>query len=286
MEMKKALAIGLFLASVFVALTACRAAENDDVYVISREDGSGTRGAFVELLNIEEKNENGEKIDKTTLYAEITNNTAVMMTSVMSDRNSIGYISLGSLSDIVKPLKINGVEPSIKTIQDGSYPLSRPFLIATKKEINPLAEDFIAFILSKDGQTVVQDKGYAPIETDTDFSGGKITGRIVVAGSSSVTPVMEALKEAYLLRNPDANIEIQQSDSTTGTNSAIEGICDIAMTSRALKDSEIEKGLSPTTIAMDGIVIIVNSENPVQELSPEQVKNIYVGETTSWSEIQ
>ncbi len=284
--MKKALAIGLFLASVFVALTACRAAENDDVYVISREDGSGTRGAFVELLNIEEKNENGEKIDKTTLYAEITNNTAVMMTSVMSDRNSIGYISLGSLSDIVKPLKINGVEPSIKTIQDGSYPLSRPFLIATKKEINPLAEDFIAFILSKDGQTVVQDKGYAPIETDTDFSGGKITGRIVVAGSSSVTPVMEALKEAYLLRNPDANIEIQQSDSTTGTNSAIEGICDIAMTSRALKDSEIEKGLSPTTIAMDGIVIIVNSENPVQELSPEQVKNIYVGETTSWSEIQ
>ncbi|WP_099204477.1 substrate-binding domain-containing protein [Scatolibacter rhodanostii] len=282
--MKKILAIG-FACLLISQLASCKAADNQLINVISREDGSGTRGAFVELLGIEEKNDKGEKIDHTTLYAEITNNTAVMMTSVMSDRNSIGYISLGSLNEIVKTVKINGVTPSIDSIKDGSYPLARPFLIAVKDNLNPLAQDFIDFIVSKDGQTVVQDKGYAPIDAEKSFSGGKVSGKIVVAGSSSVTPVMESLKEAYLFHNPDAEIEIQQSDSTTGTNSAIEGICDIAMTSRALKDSEVEKGLSPITIAMDGIVIIVNHDNVVDEMTPEQVKDIYVGKTTSWSQL-
>ena len=283
--MKKVTKVGIGILLAVCLLTGCKTADNDTINVISREDGSGTRGAFVELLGIAEKNEKGEEVDLTTLQAESTNNTAVMMTSVLSDRNSIGYISLGSLNDIIKPISIDGVAPSIATVQNGSYPVARPFLIAVKDDLSPLAEDFIAFMVSSEGQTVVSDKGYAPIKAGGSFTGGHTTGKIVVAGSSSVTPVMEALKEAYLLFNPDAAIEIQQSDSTTGANSAIEGICDIGMTSRPLKESEIQKGLTATTIAMDGIVIIVNTENPLETLTREQVKDIYTEKITAWSQL-
>lgn len=282
--MKKIFAFFFLILSSVVLLCSC-AGKNDEIYVISREDGSGTRLAFTELSEILEKQENGELFDKTTPYAEITNNTAVMMTSVMSDVNSIGYISLGSISNIIKPLKIEGVEPTVENIKSGDYKLARPFLIAVKDNISPITQDFINFILSKEGQQVVKDKGYAPLDGTESFNGSKISGKIVIAGSSSVSPVMESLKESYLFRNPNAEIEIQQSDSTTGLNALNEGICDIAMTSRQLKDSETAQGISSEIIAMDGIVLIVNNDNPIDNLTKQEVKDIYTGKTTAWSAI-
>lgn len=270
---------------IFVAFMCSCAAGNDDIYVISREDGSGTRLAFTELSGILTKQENGELFDGTTPYAEITNNTAVMMTSVMSDVNSIGYISLGSISDIIKPVKIEGVEPTVENIKNGDYQLARPFLIAVKDNTSPITEDFINFILSKEGQQVVKDKGYAPLDGAESFNGAKISGKIVIAGSSSVSPVMESLKESYIFQNPNAEIEIQQSDSTTGLNALNEGICDIAMTSRGLKDSEIAQGISSEIIALDGIVLIVNNNNPIDNLTKQEVHDIYTGKITAWSAI-
>lgn len=255
-----------------------------DITVISREDGSGTRGAFVELFGILEADANGKKIDKTTLDADITSSTSVMMTSVANNPYAIGYISLGSLNDTVKALQIDGVQATAENVKNGTYKISRPFHIATKDTVSPLAQDFIDFILSSDGQAVVSSSGYVSASEAPAYSGAKPTGKIVVAGSSSVTPVMEKLREAYLTVNPSAEIEIQQSDSTTGMNSAIEGICDIGMASRNLKDSEVSAGLKATVIAMDGIAVIVNHNNTTDALTAEQVKAIYTGETTTWAE--
>lgn len=255
------------------------------IAVISREDGSGTRGAFIELLGIEEKDENGNKIDRTTLDADITNSTSVMMTSVAGNPSAIGYISTGSMNDTVKAVKIDGVEPTVENIKNGSYTVSRPFNIATRADVSEVAQDFIDYILSDEGQTVVENAGYIAQESTGAFSGGSVEGKIVVAGSSSVTPVMEKLAEAYMAVNSNVDIEVQQSDSSTGMNNTIDGVCDIGMASRDLKDSEMEKGLTSTTIATDGIAIIVNNENPVDDLTAEQVKSIYVGETLNWSEI-
>lgn len=261
------------------------AALNSAIAVISREDGSGTRGAFVELLGIEEKDENGNKVDRTTLDADITNSTSVMMTSVAGNPSAIGYISTGSMNDTVKAVKIDGVEPTVENIKNGSYAVSRPFNIATKDGVSEVAQDFIDYILSDEGQAVVEDAGYIAQESTGAFSGGSAEGKIVVAGSSSVTPVMEKLAEAYMAVNGNVDIEVQQSDSSTGMNNTVDGVCDIGMASRDLKDSEIEKGLTSITIATDGIAIIVNNENPVDDLTAEQVKSIYIGETLNWSEI-
>ena len=257
-----------------------------EINVVSREDGSGTRGAFIELVGVEKKDEEGNKVDYTTDLAEITNSTSVMMTTVAGNKYAIGYISLGSLNDTVKALKVDGVEPSVDTVKSGEYKIARPFNIATTEGLSEVAQDFINFILSDEGQAVVSEKGYISIAQGTSYEATGLSGKITVAGSSSVTPVMEALKEAYVALNPDITIEVQQSDSTTGMTSAIEGICDIGMASRELKDSELEAGLTATQIAMDGIVIIVNNENSLEEITTEQICSNYVGETTDWSEVQ
>ncbi len=255
-----------------------------EITVVSREEGSGTRGAFVELLQVEKKDESGEKIDYTTEEAIITNNTAVMMTTVSGNDSAIGYVSLGSLSDMVKALKVDGVEATVENIKSGEYKVSRPFNIATKEGLSETAKDFIAYILSAQGQEVVLKSGYIPLDNAPAYAGKQVAGKIVVAGSSSVTPVMEKLKEAYGAVNPNAEVEIQQSDSTTGMQSAMDGICDIGMASRPLKDSEVEAGLTSTTIAIDGIAIIVNLENTTDSLTAEQTRKIFTGEVTTWAD--
>ncbi len=256
------------------------------ISVNSREDGSGTRGAFIELFGVEEKDADGNKIDNTTLDANITNSTSVMMTSVAGDTYAIGYISLGSLNDTVKAVKIDGAEATTENVSNGSYKVSRPFNIATKGDISEVAQDFIDFIMSADGQAIVEENHYIKVADAEAYAGSAPAGKIVVAGSSSVSPVMEKLKEAYLAVNPNAEIEIQTSDSTTGMTSTIDGICDIGMASRELKDSEVEAGLASTVIALDGIAVIVNNANPIDDLTTEQVKSIFVGDTTNWADVQ
>lgn len=274
-----ALALILALGMGTTALAA------DEITVVSREEGSGTRGAFIELFGVEVKDADGNKEDMTTEEAEITNSTSVAMTSVAGNPDAIGYISLGSLNDTVKALEIEGVAPSAEGIVDGSYKIARPFNIVLSQNAGDAAKAFVEFILSAEGKAVVVDHGYVAVGEPAPFTGSTVSGKVVVAGSSSVTPVMEKLKEAYAALNPNAEIEVQQSDSTTGIKSAIDGIADIGMASRALKDSEIEAGLTPTVIAMDGIAVIVNKENPVTGLTAEQVRSIYTGETTTWSEL-
>ena len=258
-----------------------------EITIVSREDGSGTRGAFVELFGIEQKDEEGNKVDYTTDEAIISNSTSVMMTTVQSDEAAIGYISLGSLNDTVKAVQIDGAEATVENIKNGSYKISRPFNVVTKGELtNEVAKDFMNFILSTEGQAIVNEAGYISIDGTQSFAGTSPVGKVVVAGSSSVTPVMEKLKEAYVALNPNAEIEIQESDSTTGMTSAMDGICDIGMASRELKDSEIEGGLTATTIALDGIAVIVNETNSMDSLTSESVKGIYTGEMTTWEEAQ
>ena len=264
----------VFASSVFAADGA--------ITVVSREDGSGTRGAFIELFGIEEK-QGDEKVDMTTEEASITNSTSVMMTTVAGDENAIGYISLGSLDDTVKALKIDGAEATAENVAEGTYKVSRPFNIITGEELSDTAQDFVNYIMSAEGQQIVEDNGYIKVDTEAPaYEAGGVSGKVVVAGSSSVTPVMEKLKEAYEEINPDVTVEVQQSDSTTGVNSAAEGICDIGMASRALKDEETELGLTATVIASDGIAVIVNNTNELDGLTSEQVKSIFTGETTEW----
>ena len=258
---------------------------SNDISIVSREDGSGTRGAFIELFGIEEK-QGDQKVDMTTEDAQITNNTSVMLTTVAKDDYAIGYVSLGSLDDSVKALKIDGAEATEENIKDGSYKVSRPFNIATKGDpTNEVAKDFIDYILSKDGQQVISDNGYISNDDAADYAGTAPSGKCVVGGSSSVSPVMEKLIEAYKKVNPNAEIELQTSDSTTGMTSTIEGSYDIGMASRELKDSETSEGLKATVIATDGIAVIVNKNNPADELSSEQVKEIYTGSYTTWDEV-
>ena len=279
------MALAAVMAAGMAVPTMAADMSSDPITVVSREDGSGTRGAFIELFGVEEKDADGNKVDNTTEEAEITNNTAVMMSTVAGDVDAIGYISLGSLNDSVKAVKIDGVEATAENIKSGEYKVSRPFNIATNGEVSDVAQDFIDYILSPEGQAVIEENGYISIDDVKDTESTQPEGKVVVAGSSSVTPVMEKLKEAYAEVNPNAEIEIQQSDSTTGMTSAIDGICDIGMASRELKDEELEAGLTSTTIANDGIAIIVNNDNPTDDLSVDQVKSIYVGETTTWGDL-
>lgn len=299
--MKKSIVLTLAAALLLFSLVGCGNKDNTDenagnadskkgtsgpITVISREDGSGTRGAFIELFGIEEKNADGDKVDLTTDSAEITNNTAVMMSSIASDPSAIGYLSLGSLNNTVKALKIDGVAPSAEGVKDGSYKVARPFNIATKGDLSPVAQDFLAFIMSTEGQDVVESKGYIRVDDSGAYNGTKAAGKIVVAGSSSVSPVMEALKEAYVKLNPNAEINIQTNDSSIGMKSVQDGICDIGMASRELKESELAAGLTAKVIAMDGIVVAVNPESTIDGLSSEQVKNIYTGDLADWGEVQ
>ena len=291
---KKYLAFALVSVLMLSALTGCGNKNGGDsgkfdmsreINVLTREDGSGTRGAFIELFGIEQKNEAGEKIDYTADTAAVTNSTSVMMTTVAGDLYSIGYISLGSMNDTVKAIQIDGCEATIENIKNGTYKIARPFNIATKDGLSDTAQDFIDFIMSADGQAVIEENGYISVSDAGSYSGEMDSGKIIVAGSSSVTPVMEKLKEAYLERNPGVTIEIQQSDSSTGMSDTIDGTCDIGMASRELKDSEMEKGLTATVIAMDGITVIVNNDCPINNLTSEQVKDIFMGNAVRWSEI-
>lgn len=255
-----------------------------DITIVSREDGSGTRGAFIELFGIQEEVD-GEKVDMTTEEAQITNSTSVMMTTVAGDEYAIGYISLGSLDESVKALKIDGAEATAENVKSGEYKVSRPFNIATKKDLdNEVAKDFINFIMSTEGQTVVEDNGYIAVEGAEAFEGTQPSGKAVVGGSSSVAPVMEKLAEAYKAVNPNAEIELQTTDSTTGMTSAIDGSYDIGMASRELKEEESAE-LDAKVIATDGIAVIVNNNNALDELSSEQVKAIYTGKALTWDEV-
>ena len=257
------------------------------ISVVSREDGSGTRGAFIELFGIEEENEDGEKIDNTTPDASVSNSTAVVMTNVAGNPKAIGYISLGSLDDSVKALKVDGAEASVENVKNDTYKSSRPFNIAVKDDLSDVAQDFVDYIMSAEGQKIVEDSGYIAVDDAAEaYAGSKPSGKVVVAGSSSVTPVMEKLKEGYETVNSAAEIEIQQSDSTTGVESAISGVCDIGMASRELKDSETSEGVTGQEIALDGIAVIVNTENPMTDITSAQVKDIYTGAVTNWEDLQ
>lgn len=257
---------------------------SNDITIVSREDGSGTRGAFIELFGIEEKKD-GEKVDMTTDDAQITNSTSVMLTTVAGDDYAIGYVSLGSLNDTVKALKIDGEEATEQNIKDGKYKICRPFNIATKKGAdNEVVKDFIAYIMSKEGQQVISDNGYIGDDSAEAYAGSKPSGKAVVGGSSSVSPVMEKLIEAYKKVNTGAEIELQTTDSTTGMTSAIDGSYDIGMASRELQDEEKDK-LDSQVIATDGIAVIVNKNNTTDELSSDQVKTIYTGDATTWDEV-
>ncbi len=256
-----------------------------DITIVSREDGSGTRGAFVELFGVQEEVD-GEDVDMTTEEAQITNSTSVMLTTVAGDEYAIGYVSLGSLDDSVKAVRIDGAEATADNVKSGDYKVSRPFNIATMSNMdNPAADDFIAFIMSEEGQAVVSEEGYIPVDGAEPYAGAAPAGDVVVGGSSSVSPVMEKLIEAYAEVNPNANVELQTTDSTTGMESAISGSYDIGMASREVKEEELAEGLEAQVIATDGIAVIVNNSNPTEELSSDQVKAIYTGEALTWDEV-
>lgn len=277
--MKKAF-LAAILAMVFIS--GC-AASSDTITVISREDGSGTRGAFVELMGIE-----SDGVDHTTVNAEISQSTSVVITSVEGNKNAIGYISLGSLNDTVKAIKVDGVEATVENIKNGTYAVSRPFNIAYKDDtLSELSRDFISYIMSADGQAIIEKAGCIKIsENGAAYTPSGLTGTIKLGGSTSVAPVMEKLAEAYKALNAGVEITIEQTGSSAGMTSAIEGLCDIGMASRDVKQSELDGGLTAETIALDGIAVIVNKENSVSNLTSEQIKNIYVGDVTLWSEVQ
>ena len=266
--------------------SAGSSSKSQTITVVSREDGSGTRGAFIELFGIEEKDASGKKVDNTTDDATITNSTEVMMTTVAGDEAAIGYTSLGALNSSIKALKVDGAEATAANVKSGIYKISRPFNIATKGTVSEVTQDFINYILSEDGQKIVESNGYISQGNSGKFTSNGASGKIVVAGSSSVTPVMEKLLEAYQKVNTGAKIELQESDSTTGMTAAIDGTCDIGMASRELKDSEKSAGLTNQVIALDGIAVIVNNKNSASNITSEQVKAIFTGETTDWNNVK
>lgn len=279
------------LAAIFtsVALAATMLAScggsSDKITVISREDGSGTRGAFIELTGIEEKDSNGNKTDNTKKDALICKSTDVVLTQVSGDKNAIGYISFGSLNDTVKALKVEGVEPSTATIESGDYKIVRPFNIAVKDGLSDAAQDFENYILSSEGQDIIEKAGYIKIDNSAAaYASNNASGKVVVSGSSSVTPVMEKLAEAYQKANTNVTVDVQQSDSSTGIKDAINGTSDIGMASRDISDDELSQGIKSVTIAQDAIAVIVNKDNAVEDITMDEIKAIYTGSKTTWSD--
>ncbi len=277
--------IGILLTLTLAVSLVGSALASDEIMVISREAGSGTRGAFIELTGVEVKDADGNKVDQTTEDAVIQNGTAQVITTVASAEDAIGYISLGSLDATVKALTVNGVEATVENVQNGTYTLARPFNIAVKAGVSDTAKDFMAWILSAEGQKIVSDNKYVPL-TAADYTAAPVAGKIVVGGSSSVGPLMEKLAEAYMAANADVNIEVQISDSTTGMTGAADGTFDIGMASRELKQSELDNGLTPTVIAMDGIAMVVNNANALTNITTDQIRQIFVGELTSWGDVK
>lgn len=285
LSLKKITALALTVMASASVFAAPKFNSKKTISVMSREEGSGTRGAFIELFGVEQKNSSGKKVDYTTEEAAITNSTSVMLTSVAGDIYSIGYVSLGSLNDSVKALKIEGVDATVSNIKNKSYKISRPFNIAVKEKLSAPAQDFVNFIMGSEGQKIVEKNKYIAVESKS-FTSNKASGKVVVAGSSSVSPVMEKLIEAYKSVNPNARIELQTSDSTTGVTNAANGTCDIGMASRGLKETEKAKGLKEITIAIDGIAVVVNKANPLVNAKIEIVRDIYMGKIQKWSEIK
>ena len=253
-----------------------------DLTVVSREEGSGTRGAFVELMKIED-----DDGDHTVDTAEISNSTSVVTQTVAGNKSAIGYISLGSLNDTVKAVKVDDVEPTVENIKAGSYAVSRPFEICYKEEnLTDLGKDFISFIMSADGQKIVDDEGYIAMDEKAEsYTGSGMSGNLSLNGSTSVSPLMEKLAEAYRAINPDVNIDIQQTGSGAGITATADGTCEIGMSSRALKDEELAQGITEEQIALDGIAVIVNKENGIESLTSEQIRQIFVGDITNWAEL-
>ena len=274
--------LALLSCAVLMAATAVGCgSQNEKITVVAREDGSGTRSAFSELMGIVKDDK-----DNTTDTAEVTNSTSVMLTTVAGNKAAIGYVSLGSLNDTVKAVKVDGVEAIAENVKAGKYAVSRPFNIVTGKDLTPLAQDFISYILSTDGQAVVDEKGYISVTQGEAYKASGQTGTLTIAGSTSVAPLMEVLADKYMALNSGVKIEIQQSGSSAGITSAVEGVCQIGMASRELKDSETAKGVTATKIAMDGIAVIVNKDNSYSELTSDQIRKIYTGETTQWSDLK
>lgn len=285
LSVKKIVCASVILVAGLSAFAAPKFKSSKAISVMSREEGSGTRGAFVELFGVEQKNSQGKKVDYTTEEAAITNSTSVMLTSVAGDNYSIGYVSLGSLNDSVKALKIEGVDATVENIKNKSYKISRPFNIAVKENLSPVAEDFVNYVLSSEGQSVIEKNKYIKV-TDNAYTSSKAEGKVVISGSSSVSPVMEKIIEAYKSVNPNAKIELQTSDSTTGVTNAISGTCDIGMASRALKESEKAKGVKEITIAIDGIAVVVNKANPLNDAKIQTIQDIYTGKIVKWNKIK
>ena len=269
--------------SYYAGSDAAKFDASKTISVVTREEGSGTRDAFTELTGVLVK-DGDNKTDNTTTSAVTINSTEAVITNVKDNEAAIGYISLGSLNDTVKALKIGGVEATADNVKSGDYAVSRPFNIAYKGELSDVAQDFVDYIMSSDGQKIVSDNGYVTVSENAAYSGKKPSGKISVAGSTSVSPVMEKLAEAYQKVNTNAKVEIQTSDSSAGMQSAMGGTCDIGMASRDLKDEE-KSALKVETIAKDGIAVIVNNANTCDDLTLDQVKSIYTGETTVWSDI-
>lgn len=280
----KLAAIFTSVALATTMLASC-GGNSDKITVISREDGSGTRGAFIELTGIEEKDSNGNKTDNTKKDALICKSTDVVLTQVSGDKNAIGYISFGSLNDTVKALKVEGVEPSTATIESGDYKIVRPFNIAVKDGLSDAAQDFENYILSSEGQDIIEKAGYIKIDKSAAaYSSNNASGKVVVSGSSSVTPVMEKLAEAYQKANTNVTVDVQQSDSSTGIKDAINGTSDIGMASRDISDDELSQGIKSVTIAQDAIAVIVNKDNAVEDITMDEIKAIYTGSKTTWSD--
>ncbi len=284
MKLLRFVALSLMICGAVSCSADRKFKSNSTISVISREDGSGTRGAFIELFGIEKKGADGKKIDFTTDEAVITNSTAVMIAGVAGSQYAVGYVSLGSLNESVKAVKIDGELPSVENINNGSYKISRSFNVAVKENISPVAQDFLDFILSDGGQKIVAGNKYIQVQSKA-YNSNMEEGKVVVSGSSSVSPLMEKLIEAYGSVNPNAKIELQTSDSSTGVSNAIAGTCDIGMASRGLKDSEKAKGVKEITIAIDGIAVIVNKANPLENLTKENVEAIFTGKITKWNEV-
>ena len=261
-----------------VLLTGCR--ENADINVISREAGSGTRDAFTQLTGIKE---NGS--DNTAVTSEITSSTFVVIKSVAGDKNAIGYVSLGTLAGDVKALKINGTAPSAENIENGTYPLVRTFNIVDKGDLTAEAQDFVDFVMSAEGREIIEKEGYvAAGEADSPEQGETDSrkGRIVIAGSTSVAPLMDVLADKYMKYHPKVKIEIQQTGSGAGITSVLAGACDIGISSRELTEEEMAKGACASAIARDGIVVIVNQENKMEDMTIDEIRDIFTGRRTVW----
>ncbi len=314
-QKRASVSIGALAMAVIFLLSACGVRDSGIITVVSRESGSGTRTAFTEIFGIEVRSKSGGMEDATFELSEVTNSTSVMITTVKLDKNAIGYISLGTMNYDIKAVSVDGVFPSAENIKNGSYKAVRSFAIVTMKDRlqSALERDFTEFVMSDEGQSIIEEEGYVGLagnaesaEIKDSQAAGKsadslagtegiegnsgtskpIRGRLTISGSSSVAPVMEALKEVYTKANPGAEIEVQQSDSTQGIMAVREGICDIGMTSRSLSESEIADGLIASEIARDGIVVIVNKENPVAGFTSDEIKKIYMGEISNWSSIE